>query len=190
MRQEKIVLRAEFDPKLKFYWWLQGIGLCIITTIGIPFLPFWVLGLGQYICHRSFENTKCDLTERGLHVRKGYLFRTEKNIPLDRIQDLAISEGPILRAIGLATLKVETAGASAPQGQADAGLTGIVEPMAFRDAVLDQRDRLLGYVGSSAGLEPDPAHGPTVKAGSDDVLMDIHDSLRRIEGLLEKRPLS
>lgn len=186
MREEKIVQRAKFDPKLKFYWWLQGIGLCFITVIGIPFLPFWLLGLGQYICRRSFERMECDLTERALHVRRGYLFRTEKNIPLDQIQDLAVSEGPLLRWAGLATLKVETAGGSAPQGQADAGLAGIVDALAFRDAVLDQRDRLLGYADSSAGPKAAPAPAAPATAGNDAVLIEIRDSLRRIEGLLEK----
>ena len=188
MREERIALRAEFDPKLKLYWWINGIFLCVITVIGWPFLPFWLLGLGQYICRRSFKHMQCDLTERGLHVRKGYLFRTEKNIPLDKIQDLTLHEGPLLRWLGLATLKVETAGASAPQGQAAAGLAGIVDAPAFRDAVIDQRDRLLGYGDSSAGSEVVPACTTAPVAEDDGVLIEIRDSLHRIERLLEKRP--
>ena len=116
------------------------------------------------------------------------MFRTDKNIPLDKIQDLAVIEGPMLRWAGLANIWVETAGGAVLQGQPNAGLVGIVDTLAFRDAVLAQRDRLLGFGGSSDSCAAASAATPVV--GGEDILIEIRDSLRRIEGLLEKRPLS
>ena len=181
MRNETVIRTAVFDEKLKFYWWVQGAIICAATIIGLPFLPFWLFGVGQRICRLGFDRLQCDLTDRGLHVRKGYIFRVEKNIPLDKIQDLTVNEGPLLRHLGLASLKVETAGGgNAAQGQADASLTGIVDPLDFRDAVLDARDRV-------AGMTPVTV-APTETATADSqVLADIRDSVRRIEGLLEHR---
>ncbi len=183
MRNETVLRAAVFDEKLKFYWWVHGIILCVVTVVGWIVLPFWLLGFGQRVCRLGFERLQCDLTDRGLHVRKGYIFRVEKNIPLDKIQDLTVNEGPLLRYLGLASLKIETAGAAAPQGQADASLAGIVDALEFRDAVLDARDRVVGF-GSAA---PRPAPTDATLDANGEVLVSIRDSLQRIEGLLAKR---
>lgn len=70
------------------------------------------------------------------------MFREEKSIPLDKITDLTLKHGPVLRALGLVTLHIETAGQSTQAGAADAKLTGVVEARRFRDSVLEQRDRV------------------------------------------------
>ena len=106
------------------------------------------------------------------------LFRTEKNVPLDKIQDVAMKEGPLLRKLGLASLGVETAGSSNPQG-ADAQLVGVVDAPVFRDAILDQRDKVV----EGQGKAPVEASA----SSKDDVLVEIRDSLLRIEGVLAKR---
>ncbi|MDP6957143.1 MAG: PH domain-containing protein, partial [Planctomycetota bacterium] len=94
----------------------------------------------------------------------------------DKITDLALHEGPILRALGLTCLKVETAGQSS-QG-ALLSLVGIRDSLAFRDAVLAQRDLI-----ASSGAPP----APPVADDAPDVLSDIRDTLGRIEGLLRER---
>ncbi len=95
------------------YW---GVLLALVATvIGIAAVPFWVLGLGQWRSRRYFESLSCVLTERTLEFGKGFFFRVEKTVPLDRIQDLTVKEGPLLRAFGLCTLRVETAGQSSPR---------------------------------------------------------------------------
>lgn len=106
----------------------------------------------------------------------------EKNIPLDKIQDLTVHEGPILRWLGLASLKVETAGSSGGQGKADASLPGIVDPLAFRDAVLERRNLVVG-------VAPEPSSrssGEPLTAGDHEVLVAIRDTLHRIEQLLQR----
>ena len=98
---EKILRKVEFDPRLPHYFLLQSSFGLLVSFIGIPLLPFWLLGLGQYVHRRQFEAMEAELTERSLNVRRGFLFRTQKNVPLDKITDLAVNEGPILRKLGL-----------------------------------------------------------------------------------------
>ena len=141
MTREEILQEAKFDEKLKLYWFVNTLWILAISIIGIPLLPFWVLGLGQYICARRYENLRAHLTPKNLYIRSGYMVMMEKHIPLDRIQDMALREGPILRWLGLAALSVETAGQS-QQGAADATLAGLMDAPAFRDAVLSQRELL------------------------------------------------
>ncbi len=177
MRKEVILQSARFDPKLKAYW-MAGAQLGLLFTVfGIPLMPIWYF-LGWSIYNRSFDAMSFELTERSLNIRKGFIFRVEKSIPLDKIQDVGMKEGPLLRRLGLSSLMVETAGQSNPQGVSDAMLSGVIDAPAFRDAILDQRDRV---VATGAGAVP-------ARDGESDenVLGEIRDSLLRIEGLLKK----
>ncbi len=187
MLEEQIILRARFDPKLKTYWFLNAILLMLVTFIAIPVIPFWILGLGQYICNRRYEHLKAELTDRSLHLRSGYLFKVEKHVPLDKIQDLTLREGPILRALGLSSVSVETAGNSA-QGQPDASLVGVIDSAKFRNAVLEQREKhAAGAMAPAAAPVPAPAPAPAaVSDDSNAVLTEIRDTLLRIEQQLRK----
>ena len=176
MREEKVQLEAEFDERLPHYWLLSAIFVLAVSFIGIPIIPFWLV-FGRRLHRKQYERMECELTERTLNIRRGFLFRVEKNIPLDKIQDVAMKEGPILRYLGLSALAVETAGQSAPQGAGDATLVGVVDAPAFRDAILNQRDRIV-----AAG----PASGARAEPPAEGLLVEIRDSLRRIEGLLER----
>jgi putative membrane protein len=69
------------------------------------------------------------------------LFKVEKTIPLENIQDLTFIENPLLKYLDLRILKIETAGQSNPQGS-DMKLIGIVNSADFKEQVLHQRDLL------------------------------------------------
>jgi putative membrane protein len=173
MRQETILRKAVFDAKLPKYWTLLGTFVFLATVVGIPLIPIFLI-IAWPIHRARFERLECELTDRSLNVRRGLLFREEKNIPLDKIQDVAMKEGPLLRKLGLASLSVETAGQRNPEGS-DAALVGVVDAPAFRDAVLEQRDLVVAGV----TLAPEAAPVP-----GGDVLIEIRDALHRIEGLL------
>lgn len=185
MRTERILLEAAFDPKIRAYWFFSGLIAMTVSVIGIPLVPFWVLGLGQWLVARQYERLQCELTDRTLNIRRGFLFRVEKNIPLDKIQDLSLHEGPLLRKLGLASLKIETAGQSAAQGAADASLVGVVDALEFRDSVLNQRDLVV-----ASGSGAPAAQAPAGASGSDATLEEIRDSLLRIERMLADRARS
>lgn len=178
----EVLLRAAFEPRLKKYFMLQSTFAMFASVIGIPLLPFWLLGLGRAIHRRQYEALECVLTPRSLNFHKGFLIRIQKSVPLDKITDLALVEGPLLRHLGLCSLGIETAGGGAATSTAQ--LTGVVDAIAFRDAVLRQRDLV-----SSAGSEGAP---PTysldsMEDSSQELLSDIRDSLGRIEDLLAKK---
>ena len=182
MRQETTLRVAEFDKKLPAYWLLSLSLVLLITVVGIPLIPFALI-FGMAFFQKRYEALECRLTERTLHVKRGVIFKSEKNIPLDKIQDIGMTEGPLLRKLGLASLQIETAGNSVAQGMADASLVGVVDAPAFRDAILDQRDVVAGGKGGAERTPEAPAAG---SAGGDtrDVLVEIRDSLRRIEAHL------
>ncbi|MGC1206309.1 MAG: PH domain-containing protein [Flavobacteriaceae bacterium] len=66
------------------------------------------------------------------------LFKVEKTIPLENIQDLTFIENPILKFLDFHILKIETAGQSKPQGSV-MKLIGIKDFINFKEQVLNQR---------------------------------------------------
>lgn len=183
MRDVNVLLEARYDPKLKIYNVMQICIVCMVTIVGIPLLPI-AFFLGRAWSARWFERLSCVLTDRSLSTREGVFFRTERDIPLDKITDLALKEGPLLRWLGLSQIHVETAGSSGDMGQSGGvTLQGIIDTPAFRDAVLAQRDRMAaGGYGEGRAVAPKAA-GDEEMAG---LLAEIRDALLRIEGRIEK----
>lgn len=109
-------------------WWsvLAGIGLLtcalkvLISGLGGPaslaVAALWLLtsaALGALcflwprIRHR---HTTFRVDERGLQIRRGVLWRSHVFVPRSRIQHTDVSQGPLERRFGIASLVVHTAG--------------------------------------------------------------------------------
>lgn len=181
MRNEKVILEATFDEKLVRYWMLSTQLVLFISIVGIPLMPIWLI-FGWSFHRKQFERLTAKLTDRSLEIRRGYLFRMEKNVPLDRIQDLTMTEGPLLRWLGIARLHVETAGQNVGGG-GGAHLVGVVDAPAFRDAVLDQRDAIAGSTGDGVTSTRRDLGAQGSESAS---LAELLESVRRIEKSVER----
>ncbi len=171
-----ILHEAQFNPSLKKYILWYGVFISIVTVVGIVIIPFWLI-FGYMYLNRYFDRLECELTTRSLRFKKGYIFHTERTIPLDKIQDLTFKEGPLLKRFGLSILKIETAGTSTQATGADLSLYGIVDAFEFRQMVLDQRDKVTDNTASSSSGDTETMQ---------EVLVDIRDSLKRIEEQMKK----
>jgi len=181
MKRETLIRSASFNPKVCQYWLLSGVIICLVTVIGIPFLLFWI-PLGLLLTRRYLEKMECSLYTRSLVVKKGILTQTEKTIPLEKITDLGLVQGPIMRSFGIHTLSVETAGQSS--SGALISLTGIEDVLDFREDVLNQRDR----IEASADSDGDSPADVTARKGNEALILgEIRDILQRIERRLEEK---
>jgi len=95
---------------VSFTWWLQA----------WPPLEY------RYASYRVDQN--------GLEIKRGVFFRAVVNVPRSRVQHTDVSQGPLQRRYGLATLVVHTAGTSS----AEVHLSGLTHEIA-----LSIRDHLL-----------------------------------------------
>lgn len=138
MSEEKLV-SAHFHPKLGVYWLVSGAIIITITVVGIPLLLLW-FPVGLLAVRRYIANMSAELTEKRLIVRKGLLTRTENTVPLDKITDMALIQGPLMRLFGIYKLTVETAGQSGTGSLIN--LVGVVDVQAFREQVLLQKSLL------------------------------------------------
>ncbi|QDU65172.1 PH domain-containing protein [Engelhardtia mirabilis] len=183
MAQNDVILaRAEFDPRLPRYFMLQALAGMLFSFVMIPLIPFWLI-LGRGIHQQQYKNLVCELTPRTLKVRRGVLFKVQKSIPLDKITDLALNEGPILRYLGLCSLTIETAGGGQGAATGQAVLPGVANAEEFRDRVLEQRDRVTLRDDSSERAAAVPAV-PMRESGT---LDEIRDILVRIDQRLADR---
>ena len=180
---ERILWEAEFNERVTTYWLLSGAWILAITCFGIVLVPVWFL-IGGAVTRRHLKTYRCTLTNRNLKVTKGWILRIEKTVPLDRITDLAITQGPIMRYLDIEALSIETAGQSA--AGAVVTLAGIKDGRKFRDAVLKQRDLVVGSE-EDRQLAQAAATPQAAPADSTELLQEIRDALLRIEGKLGGR---
>ncbi len=172
----KVIWDAEFNPNVRTYWLLGGALILTVTVVGIILLPIWFI-VGKKVTGHYLKRMRCVLTEKALHFSKGLFIRVEKTVPLEKITDLGLVQGPLMRYFGIEALKVETAGQSSEGALLQ--LIGIVETRKFRDAVLSQRDRL-AVAAPSEGRPPDTTATSSPRS-TDHILTDIRDTLHRIE---------
>lgn len=176
-----VLAQATFNPDVRKYWLLGGSFTLFVTLVGIPLIPLWWL-LGMWITGRYLERLECTLTKRTLIVKRGFFIRVEKTIPLDKITDLGMVEGPLMRLFDVQALSIETAG-STSQG-ALVKLYGIENAESFRDTVLEQRDRML-----ESGSEESPVAMLEAVPDAQGFNAEAVALLREIRDELKNRPL-
>lgn len=167
--------KATFNPRIASYIYWYVAFVLLITIIGIPIMVIWLLGFGQYYSTRYYNHLECNLTERHIQFRKGVMFKVEKTIPLENIQDLTFIQNPFLNAFNLRILKIETAGSSNPQGS-DMQLIGINEMEKFKDLVMAQREVRQGRAEIAHASESSALHS---NAEVVELLREIRDLLKR-----------
>lgn len=178
MSEPRVLVDATFNPKVKTYWTWQPVFILSILIVTIPFAIIYFF-VSRFFIDKYLENLSCTLTERTLDIKKGIFNKTESTIPLEKITDLQLFQGPIMRYFDLYGFKVETAGQSTAGGGSLVNIVGITETKAFRKAVLEQRDQM----GSGRPTQsPAANHEQTESPQSAQVLIEIRDALHRIEG--------
>nr|WP_136251289.1 PH domain-containing protein [Ningiella ruwaisensis] len=178
---DQVLKVAQFDPKVKTYWVVISCVIGLASLAGIPFIPVIVV-LAWLFSSRLLKAMHAELQTRKLVVKRGVFIRVEKSIPLDKITDVAMVQGPLMRSLGIYRLSFETAGQSG-QG-ALVSLLGIVNAADFREAILAQKERL------SESKKTHDSNKETYRETVNNLeqansIKAIAQSLHRIEALLE-----
>ena len=181
MRQQPRILRtAEISPKAIQYSMLSFSLVMISTLFGILLLPI-ALPLAWWYYRKFYATLEVVLTSRELQVSRGVLVRQEKSVPLEKVTDLALVQGPIMRRMGIKGLQVETAGQSSAPGGSLVKLIGILDTDGFRDDALDQRDKVTDSGAAETRAEPAPDDSTVA------LLAEIRDTIQRMDARLEEQ---
>ena len=110
-----------FDNVLLFGSIGVGLGIASFTILGIALSVrhIWILsivlgligiGIGVWRGTKVYRSFRWKLDENSLDIRKGHLWQKELRVPVQRVQHLNLSRGPLQRSRQLATLTIYTAG--------------------------------------------------------------------------------
>ena len=125
---------------------LCGVGITLLVADDVPswlqeLLPFlWLVAtiLLAWHAHRwpalDYRHTSYRVDHLGIEIRRGVYWRERIHVPRSRVQHTDVSQGPIERRFGLATLVIYTAGTD----YARVDLAGLEHGVALR-----LRDHLL-----------------------------------------------
>jgi uncharacterized protein len=97
--------------------------------------------LGWLWADAAFARTRYRLDATGLEIHRGVFWRTQTRVPRTRVQHTDINRGPIDRRLGLAALKVYTAGTR--MASVDLDGVGDARALELRDALLAGADDVL-----------------------------------------------
>ncbi|GLD94448.1 hypothetical protein PINS_up003059 [Pythium insidiosum] len=117
--------------------------LCLMQSMCLPCLwPFSGL-----CAHQQMRAQKCQVTDRRVVFESGWLDHSNKNIPLDRIQDINVRQDCIQQCLGIQSVEIQTAGMGGSD-TAEACLIAPVDATIVRDVIMERRDALvLGHPG-------------------------------------------
>lgn len=181
--ENPLIRSASFDTKVKTYIFIVVLFYLVISVIGWFVLPFWLLGLGQWLSTKFYHTLKCELTYKHLRFSKGLILHIEKTIPLENIQDLSFIGGPILRAFGLTMIRVETAGGGGGHQSNMMSMIGIINAEEFKSLILQQREILIRE--KSVGQHN--SNIQTINTDTNEWLKQIHSELSEIKNLLKTK---
>jgi hypothetical protein len=123
------------DPRMRTYWTVQALlatlaagALVIAATatagaVGAP-TAAWLIGLlgglgvallgclSLVAVRVGYRHFRYEVTEHGLYVARGRLWRRHQVVPHARVQTVDTTAGPLLRAFGLVAVEVSTASAA------------------------------------------------------------------------------
>ena len=128
-----------------------GLGIYFFSIENIDWIFWLVIGVSgvvmMFIAVMSFiwppievRNTFWRLEPRGLEIGRGVFWKHQVSIPSSRVQHIDVSQGPLQRNFGLATLTIHTAGTA----NASVELAGLDFDTAtnLRDQLMEQREAL------------------------------------------------
>lgn len=133
----------------------------VILEIGVVLLFVFNLPVSYSLVKLDYEMRWYKVTDRSLRIREGVLNVREMTMTFANIQNLSIDQGPLQRLLGIADLKVKSAGgggSGVEQQQQQLGLdmhTGFFRGVDNAEEIRDlMRERLRALKGAGLG-DPD-----------------------------------
>lgn len=141
-------VQPSYQRLLKLEWWLTALVLAAFTGALIYFVPSlheglkWLYLVAAYLLIVgmlllpvlvSFPFLSYAVREKDVILQKGWIIRSLKICPFNRIQNCSLKTGPLERRFGLASLVIYTAGSDG----ADLRIPGLLQ---------EEADRLRHYI--------------------------------------------
>ncbi|MEX2550552.1 MAG: PH domain-containing protein [Nitriliruptoraceae bacterium] len=145
-------------PLMQF---VQAVFVPVVATLAAPWfvtagLLVVVAVIGLIVRILDWRMRTFSFDGEVLRVDHGVLSRNHRSLDIGRIQQVEIQRGAIQRLVGLAAIRVETAG-SASEPEVDLRVLPEADAVALRRAVRASQERLAGRASSEDGAGADQA---------------------------------
>ncbi len=164
---------------------LPAIVVLFFTREGSP--EYWLVAMFvPSVLYELFKylTLRYRFTDEDLIVRQGLLFRSERHIRFRRIQNIDIVQRPLHRLLGVADVKIETAGGSEPEAQLQVLSLEAIAKMRQRVFAVDTGEPSVGADKAAASVQPE---SPTSAEGSRVVVLRIPTAELVTLGLISNR---
>jgi uncharacterized protein len=198
MQSEHFPLNTPFKPSSALVrWFIIDFLLFLIVVTSFVLVPlflsesaetlFWALGglavlvvLFIIWTRLYYDSMWYELHDDEMRWKRGVLFRRTGIVPYNRITNIDVRQGPVMRALDISTLSIQTAGYS---GKAQAEIR--IEAIVYADEL---RELIRSMVRVSSGGDGTGSGGavPARVTGSAE-LQQVLDEMRAIRALLEKK---
>lgn len=131
------VVKVSFNPVVKSYTLFNVAFMLFQGMATIPLAILWFLGFGQWYSRINYEKMFCELDDRYIKFSSGAFFREISTMPIDKIQDIVLIEGPLLKYFGINMIKIEAAGSST-----EIKLVGVIGAEQFKQEILKRQLQL------------------------------------------------
>ena len=182
---------------LKFFFWIgllpSDIGVFVawgVVTAFVPWLGLLLLPAALVLAiapdvvvyialHLRYDTTWYVVTDRSLRIRRGIWVIEETTITFENVQNVSITQGPLERAFGIATLVVDTAGGGGEHAKGGAGghrgtIEGVTDAERLRRLILQ---RLSASRSAGLGDNAPEQREPEWDAAHLRVLREIRETL-------------
>ena len=151
-----VTLNEDFKPDGKYTGYLLLATLALIVVIWAAccawmfvdsiFTILIVIGLAVlgvcvvFACIWAplyYKSVVYHLNDTEMTWKRGVFFRKTGIVPYNRITNVDIVQGPVMRLFGISHLKIETAGGGASKNSAEIQLEGISDPEPLRQLIMD-----------------------------------------------------
>ncbi len=144
-----------------------------ILSFSIPVIA--ILIFVSYWIPKYYDTMLYKLTPNEIVWRRGVWFRNTGIVPYNRITNIDIVQGPISRNLGIASIKIQTAGYSGPSGGGGMLAEIRIEGM---EQFEELRELIMGFVRGKKPL--------AVETYEEEINSKILNELVKIRELLEK----
>ena len=121
-----------------FAWWLVPLMFFVpfpMLFFGVPLLA--VVVFVAYWIPKYYDTMTYKLSSTEMTWRRGVWFKNTGVVPYNRITNIDITQGPVSRSFGIAALKIQTAGYSAPNARtSEIRIEGVEDFEGMRESIM------------------------------------------------------
>lgn len=103
-----------------------------VVAVLVLCLLFVLIWTGLY-----YKSVVYHLNATEMTWKRGVWFRKTGIVPYNRITNVDIAQGPVMRFFGISNLKIQTAGSSGNNGSPEISLEGVDDPEPLRAMIMD-----------------------------------------------------